>query len=181
MQQCIYFHICITNWVKKILETQKISVTGRKTLFDVTMEVKVKFLCDGQQNLYKSSLNAVGYELFSTECFELLPNEIKKLPMGVILELPDSLYVQVAEKSSVSLCGLRVLTEIIDPDYRAQIFLVLRNITNQEISWDKTKPMAQLIFHSSINPCIIKTENTVEETFEGSKGFGECTELKHQF
>ena len=104
------------------------------------MEVKVKFLCDGQQNLYKSSPNAVGYELFSTECFELLPNEIRKLPTGVILELPDSLYIQVAEKSSVSLCGLRVLAGIIDLDYRAQIFVVLHNITNQKISWDKTKP-----------------------------------------
>ena len=119
------------------------------------MEVKVKFLCDGPQKLYKSSPNAVGYELFSTECFELLPNEIRKLPTGVILELPDSLYVQVAEKSSVSLCGLRVLAGIIDPDYRAQIFVVLHNITNQKISWDKTKPIAQLIFHSTINPCFV--------------------------
>ena len=90
----------------------------------------------------------------------------------MILELPDSLYIQVAEKSSVSLCGLRVLAGIIDPDYRAQIFVVLHN---------KTKPIAQLIIQSSINPCIIKTENIVEETFRGSKGFGECTELKHQF
>ena len=69
-------------------------MTGRKILFDVTIEVKVKFLFDGQQNLYKSSLNAVGYELFSTKCFELLPNEIRKLPSGVILELSDSLYEQ---------------------------------------------------------------------------------------
>ena len=157
-------------------------MTARKPLFDVTMEAKVKFLCDGQQkNLYKSSPNAVGNELFSTECFELLPNEIRKLPMGVTLELPESLYVQVAEKSSVSLCGLRVLAGIVDPDYRAQIFVVLHNITNQKISWDKTKPIAQLIFHSSINPCIVKTENIVMETFRGSKGFGECTELKQQF
>ena len=60
-------------------------MTARKPLFDVTMEVKVKFLCDGQQkNLYKSSPNAVGYELFSTECVELLPNEIRKLPTGDI-------------------------------------------------------------------------------------------------
>ena len=44
---------------KHILEThththQKQCVTARKPLFDVTMEVKVKFLYDGQQkNLYK--------------------------------------------------------------------------------------------------------------------------------
>ena len=93
-------------------------------LFDVTMEVKVKFLCDGQQNLYKLSRNEVGYELFSMECFELLPNEIRKLPTGLLLELPDSLYAQVAEKSSVSLCGLHVLAGIIDPDYQALIFEV---------------------------------------------------------
>ena len=104
------------------------------------MEVKVKFLCDGQQNLYKSSPNAVGYELFSTECFELLPNEIRKLPTGVILELPDSLYVQVAEKSSVSLCGLCVLAGIIDPDYRAQLFVVLHNITNQKFHGTRQNP-----------------------------------------
>ena len=67
--------------------TQNQCVTGRKTqksVFDVTMEVKVKFFCDGQQNLYKSSPNADGYKLFSTECFELLPNEIRKVPTGVI-------------------------------------------------------------------------------------------------
>ena len=136
MQQCIYSHICITNWVKKIgkRRTKNQCVTGRKTLFDVTMEVKVKFLCEGEkQNLYKSSPNAVGYELFSTECFELLHNEIRKLPTGVILELPDSLFVQVAKKSSINLCGLRVLAGIIDPDYRAQIFVVLHNITNQKV------------------------------------------------
>ena len=69
------------------------------------MEVKVKFLCGEQENLYKSSPNAVGHELFSTESFELLLNEIRKLPTTVILELLDSLYTQVAEKSSVSLCG----------------------------------------------------------------------------
>ena len=122
------------------------------------MEVKVKFMFDGQENLYKSSPNAVGYELFGTKCFELLPNEITKLPTGVILELPDSLYTQITEKSSVSLCVLRVLAGIIDPNYRAQIFVVLHNITNKKISWDKTKPIAQLILfiHHALTLALLK-------------------------
>ena len=70
-------------------------------------------MCDKQQNLYKSPPNGVDHELFGIEYFELLPNEIRKLPMGVILELPDLFYPQIAKKSSVDLCGLHALVGII--------------------------------------------------------------------
>ena len=70
-------------------------------------------MCDRLQNLYKLPPNGVVHELFGIEYFELLPNEIRKLLMGVILELPDLFYPQIAKKSSVNLCGLHALVGII--------------------------------------------------------------------
>ena len=143
--------------------------------------MEVKYSCDGERKLYKTSPNAAGYELFSSTSFEILSSEFKKLPTGVVLKLPDALYAQIAEKSSVSLRGLSVRAGVIDSDYRGQIFVVLQNTSDQKIEWKRECAIAQLIFHSRVNATLIKTNYISEETYRGKRGFGECTELNKQF
>ena len=63
-------------------------VYGQKSLTIFRCDMgKLRLNCCVIDN--KTCINRL-HELFRIECFELLPNEIRKLPTGVLLGLPDS-------------------------------------------------------------------------------------------
>lgn len=144
--------------------------------------IKVKYLPHAQDKLYRSSPNSVGYDLYPSCDFIIDGNEVKKIHTGVILEMPNTIFAQISEKSGNALkYGLTCRAGVIDPDYRGEVFVILQNTTNKKIQWDKTTPIAQLVFHNTVNIHLTENNTIDTNTYRGALGFGECTALSHRF
>src|SRR5574343_387472 len=68
--------------------------------------------------------------------------------------------------------GINILAGVIDCDYRGEVGIILHNTTDNIISVDLNKPIAQLILERATltNKCMVVDE--LESTERGAGGFG---------
>jgi dUTP pyrophosphatase len=101
------------------------------------------------------------------------PNEIKIVPTGIKLELPDNIECQVRSRSGLSTIGVMVVNSpgTIDPDYRGEIKIILTNLGKEPFIINKFDRIAQLVFAPIIR---VKLEEAtyLNQTERGSGGFG---------
>jgi dUTP pyrophosphatase len=122
---------------------------------------------------YRQTDNAAGIELFSTENIILDPGQIVKVETNIIFEIPYGYYGQIADKSSISSYGVKVLGGVIDSDYRGSIKVLLINLGKQTIMFPANNAIAQMIIIPYLNlKCQRVIIEELSETFRGDNGFG---------
>ncbi len=95
---------------------------------------------------------SAGFDIAASEDITIKAKEIAKVPTGLIIESPHGYYLQLSARSSLgSKKGLQVINGIgvVDRDYSGpedQIFIVVRNFTDQEVTVVKGERLAQGIF-----------------------------------
>lgn len=133
----------------------------------------------------KGSSGAAGYDLYTTESYELKPGERKAFKTDIALAIPDGFYGRVAPRSGLSVkYGLDVLAGVIDSDYRGEILVALINLSDAPvllpvIKDGKETAVAQIIFE----PCetVINGFSVVDDltdTQRGISGFGSSDNKK---
>jgi len=111
-------------------------------------------------------------DLYSSEA-AIIPSRGQKLiPTGITIEPPTGTYGRVAPRSGLSVkCRLSVGAGVIDPDYRGQIFVLLRNHNTVDVRLSKHTAIAQLVVEKYCRVALQIVEN-LSTTERGSKGFG---------
>lgn len=124
-------------------------------------------------NLVKPEHGNVGYDLRSNEDTVILPGEQRKVKTGVILEIPNSFFGFIRDRSSITLEQLHVQAGIIDPSYRGEIVVILYSSRITPFILHEGERIAQLILVPAFVPPLKHVdESELTKTLRGTNGFG---------
>jgi dUTP pyrophosphatase len=135
-------------------------------------ELKFKKLTDNATTPVRGSRHAAGFDLFSAETKEVLPQcqEIVKTDIGVIL--PRGTYGRVAPRSGLAVKHfIDVGAGVVDFDYRGNVGVVLFNHNANSFQVKKGDKIAQFIVEKICVPRLVEVSE-LGETERGTKGYG---------
>lgn len=162
----IYFILLKNTYVDLIL----FSLASDYYNLETRSEGKIKYTSTSDSNLITATPGSVGLDIKSNLDITINPYEIGFIPTGLHIETPLGYYAQLATRSSMAMKNLIVIGGVIDPDYRGEIIVMLKNLNNHTYKIHKNDKIAQLI-------CIKYTSNVknvtkLSSTVRGFKGFG---------
>lgn len=122
----------------------------------------------------RGSQHSVGFDVVCTEFQTLDPGESKLFPVGIAMEMPESLECQIRPRSGLATKQHLIIPNApgtIDPDYRGEVKVCLMNIGEKVAHIDKGQRIAQLVFNEVHIP-EIQYVKELSETVRGKGGFG---------
>ena len=124
---------------------------------------------------YASEL-ASGIDLFAAleESVEIKPGEYKLIPTGIALAVPPGYEGQVRPRSGLALNhGITILNSpgTIDADYRGEIKVILKNLSNETYMVQRGERIAQLVIHP-LARVELKLVDELPLSNRGDGGFG---------
>lgn len=115
--------------------------------------------------------DSAGFDLYANQTISLRPNDVKKIPTGLIIQVPIGTYGRIAPRSSMALKNLWINGGVVDRDYRGEVMIICANMSKDTYTIVKGDKVAQLICESYIHP-IVSYVNELPPTERGSRGFG---------
>ena len=123
----------------------------------------------------RATPHASGFDVRSAEAdFELEPGEIRTVPTGFVIELPEDVECQVRPRSGLAARHGIMLPNspgTIDPDYRGELRIILLNGGPDPVHIARGDRIAQLVFSRFLVPEVIEVAK-VADTERGEAGFG---------
>lgn len=116
---------------------------------------------------------AAGVDLMSAWSGVVPALGAAKIPTGYAVEIPMGLEGQVRLRSSVAWQGLIIPNApgTIDSDYRGEVFVMLRNLTLDDIRIERGHRIAQLVIAPVARAAIVEADE-LSKTARGEGGFG---------
>ncbi len=140
------------------------------------VELKVKVVREGAILPEYKTDYSVGLDL--SACLEsdlvINPGEIKLVPTGISIELPDGYEAQIRPRSGLaSKFGITVINSpgTIDPDYRGEVMVILINFGKEKFVVKNGMRIAQMVI-SRFERVNLKVVDDLSTTFRGNGGFG---------
>lgn len=123
-----------------------------------------------------TSMQAAGMDVAAavTEELVLQPGDIRLIPTGFGVAIPDGFELQVRPRSGLAVKhGITVINApgTIDADYRGEIKIGLINLGREPFTIRRGDRIAQLILAPVCRACL-QLVDTLEATQRGSGGFG---------
>ncbi|MCX8029329.1 MAG: dUTP diphosphatase [Brevinematales bacterium] len=140
------------------------------------IELKVKILRKNSTLPKYQTESSAGLDLYACidEDIVINPGEIKSIPTGISIELPDGYEAQIRPRSGLALnYGLTLPNTpgTIDPDYRGEIIVILMNLGKEPFIVKNGMRIAQMVI-SKFERVSIKVVDELSQTSRGTGGFG---------
>lgn len=136
------------------------------------MIVKVKRLSDKAMLPKYNNPTDSGMDFYTPEDFTLNPGESKIISLDLALELPDGYGLNVRGTSgNTAKTKMRVHFGTIDNGYRGNIGVIVDNIGQEPITFERGRKIAQGVLLREPQATIIEVEE-LDESKRGNKGFG---------
>jgi dUTP pyrophosphatase len=121
----------------------------------------------------RGSKGAAGYDLYTTETYELKVGERKAFKTDISMAIPSGFYGRVAPRSGLAVKkGIDVLAGVIDEDYRGEILVALINLGQEPVQINTGDKIAQIIFENYTAFTLEETTDELQSTERGGGGFG---------
>jgi dUTP pyrophosphatase len=121
----------------------------------------------------RASPGDAGYDLCSVEHVSLAAGQRKLVRTGLALQIPSDCYARVAPRSGLAFKkGIDVMAGVVDSSYRGEVGVLLINLSNTDVDFQKGERVAQLIFEKIYTPDAIEVRDTLETSERGGGGFG---------
>ena len=104
----------------------------------------------------------------------LQPGDIKLIPTGLSISLPEGYEAQIRSRSGLALrygLGLVNAPGTIDADYRGEIGIIAINWGKKPVTIKRGERIAQMVIHR-VSRAIVKEVNELDTTQRGKGGFG---------
>jgi dUTP pyrophosphatase len=151
---------------------------GWEKVGDNTIPTKLINTTDPQFLPSRKYTNDAGADLRARieEDILIYPGQIKKIPTGVAVELPQGHFGLILPRSGASKVGKVEITGTIDEGYRGELCMNIANMINDSVKVKGGERLAQLV----VLPYLATEFRQVEELSEtdrGIKGFGSTGEV----
>jgi len=139
-----------------------------------TNKVKMRYSCTHNDAIKPTYANthAAGLDFYAREDVTIGPGEMVKISTGIMVEVPETHYLQIEGRSGLSIKGMnKVGSGIIDPDYRGELNIPLENKNNEPYEIERGHRIAQAVLHRR-EPISLVRVTELPETVRGNGGFG---------
>lgn len=126
----------------------------------------------------RSTKGSIGYDVASIQDSTIPPGEVRKIPTGLATAIPQGLYLRIAPRSSLALQHITVEGGVVDPDYRGEIQILLKNNSTVPFHIHTNQNIAQFIFENASTPYIQVSKSLSSTTRTG--GFGSTNPTQSQ-
>jgi dUTP pyrophosphatase len=135
------------------------------------MELKVKRIHQEAKLPSYGHKGDAGLDLFSgVDC--LLPaGEVKAVPTGIKVAIPQGHVGLIWDKSGISLKGIHKLAGVVDAGYRGEVQVVMVNLSRQAYAVKKGMKIAQMLIQPIIKVRVVEADE-LDDTARGEGGFG---------
>jgi dUTP pyrophosphatase len=135
------------------------------------MKLKVKKIqLDAKIPQYSHKEDA-GLDLFSSIDIVLNKGEVKPVPTGIQMAIPEGHVGLIWDKSGISLEGVHRLAGVIDSGYRGEVRVVMANLGEKLFVIKRGMKIAQLLIQPVMDVEVVEVDE-LEETARGKNGFG---------
>jgi len=119
---------------------------------------------------------SAGMDLMANieESITLHPGVTRLIPTGIKIELPDNIEAQIRSRSGLAIKHNLVVINspgTIDPDYRGEIMVGLKNLSNIPVLINPGMKVAQMVF-AEFKRIDWEQVEALSETKRGIGGFG---------
>jgi dUTP pyrophosphatase len=135
------------------------------------MELKVRKIQEDAKVPHYSHKGDAGLDLFSSIDSVLNKGEVKPVPTGIQMAIPEGHVGLVWDKSGISLKGVHRLAGVIDSGYRGEVRVVMVNFGEETFVIKKGMKIAQLLIQPVMDVEVVEADE-LEETSRGENGFG---------
>ncbi len=141
------------------------------------MEVRIKKLNDKAVIPVRGTEGSAGADLYACidESITINPGELKLIPTGIAIELPDNslaafLYARSGLGVKHGIC-LSNGVGVVDSDYRGEIKAGLCNVSDKPYTIEPFERIAQMVI-APVVKAEFKEVKELDETNRGEGGFG---------
>jgi dUTP diphosphatase len=114
-----------------------------------------------------------GMDLFAVEDISLDAGEVKPVPTGIKMAIPEGYVGLIWDKSGISLQGVHRLAGVVDAGYRGEVKVVMINLGKETRLFKKGQKVAQMLIQPVPAVDIEDVgEGDLDETARGEDGFG---------
>jgi len=116
---------------------------------------------------------AACMDLYTIEDYVLHPGDVKLLRTGIALDIPSGYEVQIRPRGSTIKSQMIILNSpgTVDEDYRGEIFVGVKNISDKDVVIEKEDRVAQMCLKEVIKMELFEVY-TLSETSRGSGCLG---------
>lgn len=107
--------------------------------------------------------------------FIVMPGEIKKIPLGVAVELEDGYEIQILNRSGITMTGVIIHVGTGDFDYRGELHAIVHNLGTRAFVVENGDKICQGVIRRIEcyqNGLDVEIVEELSETERGDKGFG---------
>jgi len=112
-----------------------------------------------------------GLDLFSAVDEVLAAGELKAVPTGLQLAVPEGHAGLIWDKSGISLHGVHRLAGVVDAGYRGEVKVVMINLGKEPFVIKQGMKIAQLLVQPVVSVRVVEA-GELDETSRGGGGFG---------
>ena len=124
----------------------------------------------------RATPGSIGLDLFTPTDMFIPAKEQVLIHTDLILVPTLGHYICIASKSGLALkYGLTVEGGVVDPDYRGNVGVLLRNHSDQAHLFEEGEVIAQVIMEKAAMPEVVEMK-IAKDTERGTGGFGSTTE-----
>ncbi len=141
------------------------------------MELRIKKLRENATLPTRGTKGSAGADLYACieESVTINPGDLKLIPTGVAIALPDNsavayLYARSGLGVKHGIC-LANGVGVVDSDYRGEIMVGLCNVSGEPYTIEPNERIAQMVISPVIIPELVEVEK-LDETDRGEGGFG---------
>lgn len=135
------------------------------------MELKVRRTQKKAKLPRYSHRGDAGLDVFSMVGCVLQAGEVKTIPTGIQMAVPEGFVGLIWDKSGLSLAGVHRLAGVVDSGYRGEVKVVMANLRNKPFVIKKGMKIAQILIQPVTEVKVVEAEE-LEDTTRGKKGFG---------
>lgn len=137
------------------------------------MRLKVRKVCPEAKLPVRATPGSACYDVSSTKRLLISPNEMVKIPTGLVFELPKGFGLDIRPRSGLASKGLIILNSpgTLDSDYRGELLVSCKNISDRNMLVEKGGRIAQIRLFRTIDIQFEEKEE-LNGTRRGEGGFG---------
>jgi dUTP pyrophosphatase len=137
------------------------------------MRLRVKRISAGAKIPVYQHPGDAGMDLYAAEEVTLAAGEVKAVPTGIQMAIPDGYVGLIWDKSGISLRGVHRLAGVVDAGYRGEVKVVMVNLSKEPYVFKKGQKVAQMLIQPVEMAEIVDVgDGDLDNTARGAGGFG---------